>query len=119
MNAQRGEVVLVDFPFSDASGVKVRPAIVVQGDRRNAALTHTIVALVTRNLRHADDDPTQLPIDVATPDGKLTGLQEDSAVTFGNLYTVHERHLRKVIGRLSPELMRKGEACLRAALGLM
>jgi mRNA-degrading endonuclease toxin of MazEF toxin-antitoxin module len=29
MNVRRGEVVLVDFPYSDHTGSKVRPALVV------------------------------------------------------------------------------------------
>src|SRR5260370_42102707 len=36
MNVQRGEVVLVDFPYAGGSGSKVRPALVIQNDRDNA-----------------------------------------------------------------------------------
>ena len=32
MNFSRGDVVLVDYPFSDRTGSKVRPALVVQND---------------------------------------------------------------------------------------
>jgi len=49
MKVQRGDVILIDHPFSDGSGSKVRPALVVQSDARNALLTETIVALITRN----------------------------------------------------------------------
>jgi mRNA interferase MazF len=38
MNVQRNDVVLVDFPFTDGSGSKVRPALVVQNDRDNGRL---------------------------------------------------------------------------------
>ena len=61
MKVHRGDVVLLDHPFSDASGSKVRPALVVQADVRNSRLTETIVALITRNLKHVGTDPTQLP----------------------------------------------------------
>jgi hypothetical protein len=30
MNVSRGDVVLVDYPFSDQTGSKVRPALIVQ-----------------------------------------------------------------------------------------
>jgi mRNA-degrading endonuclease toxin of MazEF toxin-antitoxin module len=46
---KRGDVVILDHPFSDASGSKVRPALVVQADRDNARLSNTIVALITKN----------------------------------------------------------------------
>jgi len=67
MKVRRGDVVLLDHPFSDASGSKVRPALVVQDDGRNSRLTETIVALVTKNVKHVGTDRTQLLIDLNTP----------------------------------------------------
>jgi len=32
VNVRRGDVVLVDFPFSAGGGAKVRPALVIQND---------------------------------------------------------------------------------------
>jgi mRNA interferase MazF len=118
MKVQRGDVILLDHPFSDASGSKVRPALVVQSDVRNAKLTDTIVALVTRNLTHVATDPTQMLIDLATPDGKASGLKVNSAVKCGNLYTVHEDHIQKKIGSLSAALMVQINDCLKTALDL-
>lgn len=68
MNNRRGDVVILDYPFSDSSGAKVRPALVVQSDQRNAILTNTIVAPITKNLQRLRTDPTQLLIDIATPE---------------------------------------------------
>ena len=45
MKIHRGEVVLVDFPYSDHTGSKVRPALVVLGDVWNQRLDDTILAL--------------------------------------------------------------------------
>ncbi|MCI0486973.1 MAG: type II toxin-antitoxin system PemK/MazF family toxin [Blastocatellia bacterium] len=42
MNARRGDIVLVDFPYSNHTGSKVRPALVVQSDvwnRKSASET--------------------------------------------------------------------------------
>ena len=47
MKVNRGDVVLLDHPFSTGAGSKVRPVLVVQGDRDNARLTSTIVAMIT------------------------------------------------------------------------
>lgn len=118
MKVRRGDVVLLDHPYSDASGSKVRPALVIQADFRNTLLTHTIVAMVTRNLTRLGVDPTQLLIDVNTPDGQQSGLNAISAVTCGNLFTVHEGRLRKKIGELAAALMRQVDACLKGALDL-
>lgn len=118
MNNQRGDVVILDYPFSDSSGAKVRPALVVQSDQRNTILTNTIVALITKNLQRVRTDPTQLLIDIATPEGKQSGLRVNSAITCGNVYTVHERHILKTVGHLSAAIMRQVDACLKAALDL-
>lgn len=118
MKVRHGDVVLLDHPYSDASGSKVRPALVVQVDSRNSLLTHTIVAMITRNLTRIGVDPTQLLIDIATPDGQQSGLNANSAVTCGNLFTVHEGRLHKKIGDLPATMMQQVDACLKAALGL-
>lgn len=118
MNVKRRDVLLIDHPFSDASGSKVRPVLVVQSDIRNALLTNTIVAMITRNLSRVGKDPTQLLIDVGTANSKKSGLNVNSAVTCGNLFTVHEDLIRKKIGELPDTLMRQINDCLKAALEL-
>ena len=47
--SRRGEVVLVDYPYSDG-GSKIRPALVVQNDRDNARLAKTVIVMITGNL---------------------------------------------------------------------
>ena len=56
---QRGEVVMIDFPFTDTGQSKVRPAVVVQNDRDNQKIRKTIIAMVTSNLRR-QGDPSHL-----------------------------------------------------------
>jgi mRNA interferase MazF len=118
MKANRGDVILLDHPFSDASGSKIRPALVIQSDRRNAILTETIVALITKNIAHVAKDPTQFFIDLATADGKASGLKLNSGVKCGKLYTVHEDHIKKIIGKLPALVMLQINDCLKAALEL-
>jgi len=35
MNVQRGDVVLVDYPYTAGGGTKVRPVLVIQNGRDN------------------------------------------------------------------------------------
>ncbi|MGA8352295.1 MAG: type II toxin-antitoxin system PemK/MazF family toxin [Isosphaeraceae bacterium] len=114
---KRGDIVLLDYPYADGSGSKVRPALVVQKDRDNQRLTNTIVALITKNVSRVHE-PTQLLIDVSTPEGRQSGLNQASAVTCGNLFTVAQTKVRRVIGSLSPSTMAQIDACLRASLDL-
>ena len=118
MKVQRGDVIIIDFPFTDASGTKVRPALVVQDDRRNAKLAETIVVFITKNLGHVGSDSTQLFIDVTSAYGQATGLTANSAVKCGKLFTVHERMIRKKIGVFSTTLMQQINVCLKEALNL-
>ena len=38
MNVQRGDIVLLDYPYLSGGGEKMRPALVVQNDRDNRRL---------------------------------------------------------------------------------
>ena len=114
---KRGDIVLLDYPYADGSGSKVRPALVVQNDRDNQRLANTIVALITKNVSRVHE-PTQLLIDVSTPEGRQSRLNQTSAVTCGNLFTVAQTKDRRVIGGLSPSTMAQIDACLRASLDL-
>ena len=118
MRVSRGDVVLLDFPFSDASGSKVRPAIVVQNNSLNRRLTSTMVVLVTKTMRRARSEATQFLIEVDSPAGKAAGLRFDSAVACTNLYTVHQDFVTYRIGRLPIESIPTLDGCLRAALGI-
>ncbi len=42
----RGDIVVVSFPFSDASGAKIRPSLVVQNEADNKRLDNTVVAMI-------------------------------------------------------------------------
>ncbi|HEY2759793.1 MAG TPA: type II toxin-antitoxin system PemK/MazF family toxin, partial [Pirellulales bacterium] len=110
---------LLDFPFSDATGSKVRPAIVVQGDAQNRRLNATIVTLVTKTTKWISREPTQFFIEINSPEGRAAGLHFDSAIACTNLYTVHEDFIRYRIGRLPSALTATLDACLKAALGIV
>ena len=43
----RGDIVLAELPYSDGSGSKKRPALVVQCDRNNRRLDNVILAMIT------------------------------------------------------------------------
>src|SRR5687767_6972032 len=47
---RRGDVVLVPFDFTDGSGTKWRPAVVVSDDRYNGAGPDVLIASITGNL---------------------------------------------------------------------
>lgn len=116
MSVSRGDVVLVDYPFSDRTGSKVRPALAVQTDTLNQRITDTILVAISRSTHRAS--ATQLLIDLKTPDGAQSGLRQDSMVQCENILTFDQRLVIAKIGSLSAPMMRQVDDCLRAALEL-
>jgi mRNA interferase MazF len=114
MSVSRGEVVLVDYPFSDRTGSKVRPALVVQNDTLNHRIDDTILAAVSRSTHRVS--PTHVSIDIATPDGAATGLRQNSTIQCENLLTYDQRLIIATIGRLSTSAIQQVNDCLRRAL---
>src|SRR5262245_22774345 len=106
MSIHRADVVIVDWPFSGGGATKIRPALVVQNDRDNQRLTNTILAMITSVTRRALE-PTQLLIDLATPEGRLSGLRQDSVVNCVNLFTVEQSKILRTLGKLSNALMQQ------------
>ena len=118
MKCQRGDVVLVNYPFSEGTGSKVRPALVVQSDTNNRRLESTLIVQITSRIHLAGKEPTPLLIEVATPAGRQSGLINDSAVACDNIYTVHQTGIIRIIGSLSEDVMSKVDDCLKAALDI-
>ena len=117
MKVRRGDVVLLEHPFTSGAGAKVRPVLVVQNDRDNGRLLNTVVVMITRTIHRAGDLDTQL-VDVATVEGQASGLKVTSAINCSNLYTVHEQLIHKRIGSLPTATMSQVDGCLRAVLNL-
>ncbi len=117
MSILQGEVVLGFFPLAAGGPPKKRPVLIVQSDVYNARLANRVVALVTSNLSHAGD-PASVLVNIATPDGKATGLLNDSVISCINLATIHASMIDRTIGRLSPALWAQVEAAIKNALAL-
>lgn len=117
MNVQRGDVVLVDFPYAQGLGSKVRPVLVVQNDRDNLRLANTIVAQIT-GTTHRALETTQVLIDLNAPEGQPSGLRFDSVVNCANLVTLDKNKVLRHLGNFPDLLMRKVNVALKAALEL-
>ena len=117
MSVSRGDSVLVDYPFSDRTGSKVRPALVVQADALNRRITDTILASISRSTHRAS--VTQLFIDISTPEGDGTGLRQDSMIQCENLLTYDQRLVITKIGQIYEPLLEQINDCLKAALDLL
>lgn len=118
MNIHRGDIVLVDFPYSNLMGSKLRPALVVQSEVWNQKLDDTILALITSSQRRRIGASTQYVIEISTETGKQTGLRLDSIVQCENLITYEQSNILKILGSLPVSEMQMVDKCLKAALGI-
>src|SRR4051794_1406793 len=118
MKVRRGDVILVDYPYSDRTGSKVRPCLVVQNDQNNQRLVDTIIAAISSNTARGKNEPTQFVVQVATPEGQRSGLLFDSAVQCENLVTIDGQFIIRKIGDLPKSMMTRIDDCLRIALGI-
>jgi mRNA interferase MazF len=116
MTIRRGDIVMAWYPFASGAGGKRRPCLVIQNDEDNKKLANTVIVQITGNLSRAGDK-SHLLVELATAEGKQSGLLHDSMNSCNNLATIEQNLIVKVIGSLPTATMQKVEQCLKAALG--
>lgn len=102
------EIVLVSYPFSDLSGVKVRPAVVVNADHNSQDLF--VVPLTSKT-------STLLAGEFVLTGWKASGLNVETAVKRG-IYTIKETLVKKFVGKLADIDARQLEESIREWLDL-
>lgn len=93
-----GEVVLIQFPFSDLSRAKLRPAVCLADAGRN----DWVLCQITSN---AYGDSLAIPL--SDSDFSVGGLKCDSHARPGKLFTAHERLIVNSVGKLQNGSLRR------------
>jgi mRNA interferase MazF len=110
----RGEVVLLDWPYSDLSGSKLRPAIVVQADFLNGLIDDTVYVKVTGTRYGIPGTEVELDPAVET----TSGLMKRSYASCYNILTRDQAIIYHTLGVLSDIAMRQIGTCLKTVLEL-
>ncbi len=97
MPYKRGDVVLVLFPDSNLRTAKRRPALVVQADQLDTALSQSIVAMITSNMGRVGH-LSRVAVKRQSNQGKQMGLLTDSVIMTDNLATVLHTEIDRSIG---------------------
>lgn len=111
---RRGDVVLVDWPYSDRTGSKLRPAVVVQADFLNGLIDDTILVQLTRTAHGIPG--TEVAIDPAQETG--SGLSHVSYASCANLLTADPALIDQTIGYVSDAVLGQIGICLKKVLDL-
>jgi mRNA interferase MazF len=110
----RGDVVLVRFPYTDLSGTKRRPAIVLWADSTQTDFTLAFVSsqgLTSIVVGEALLLPTH-------PEFSLTGLTTPSKIRATKIVTLSRALITRWLGRLGPLLSADLDRALIAGLSI-
>jgi len=112
MAFQRGDMLLVPFPYSDLSTTKVRPAIVVSSALYHSLEPDLILAAITSKVTTAIG-----PLDYILLDWRQAGLRQPTALK-PVLFTLDPARVLHPIGALTSRDLAAVEQKLRLALQL-
>ena len=99
----RGDVVIVDWPYSDLSGSKLRPAVVVQADFLNLLVDDTVCVKV-QSQQYAIPG-TEVELDPAAE--TISGLNHLCYASCKDLLTRDQAIVHHSLGILSDATMRR------------
>jgi mRNA interferase MazF len=115
---QRGSVILVRFPFTDLSGSKIRPAIIITPTKFLAESDDVLCAFISSSL----PDPL-LPSDIIMnsydSDFSRTGLKRTSVLRTHKLVLLSKRNVFAKLGDISSGFEKQMNDRLKIALGLI
>jgi mRNA interferase MazF len=107
------EIWLVNFPFTDQTSIKVRPALVIATFRSDVIILGIFSKVPTGDLPE-----TSILIDSQHPDFDQTGLKKISVIRSDKITTAHESVFQKKLGSLPTDLLITVKESLRKTLNL-
>ena len=96
----KGDIVLVKFPFTDISSKKLRPALIITEESK---FKDFILAFITTQFDQMEKYDMLLTAD--SKDFQKTGLKRESLLKLNKLTTLNKRMIVGKIGILTKELM--------------
>ena len=107
---KKGAVVLVPFPFTDLSGVKVRPAIVIS----TVAMGEDVVVVFISSRKEGKVRKN----DVAVSPSPTNGLKVNSVIKCGKIATLEKKIILGELGTLESPVMKEVDKKLKLVLGV-
>ena len=86
---KKGEIVLIPFPFTDLTGNKLRPAVILVAGKADVT-----VAFITTQIRWKEAN------DVILTPTKQNGLKQESLIRLAKLATIDSSLVDGILGEL-------------------
>jgi mRNA interferase MazF len=112
---KRGQVVVVSVPFSDQTGSKLRPALIVSDERFHRALPDVVVCPVSSQPRYYRRPG---PGDCPLRRWQAVGLRHPSTVRISNIVSIEKSLIDRVLGTVRDGDLATVVGGLREAFGL-
>ncbi len=95
-----GQIVLVTFPYTDFSGAKLRPALMLR--QASATFDDWLVCMVSSQTQHVEEKLDEI-ITSSDADFSSTGLKVSSVIRLSRLAVLDGKLLAGSIGAISDE----------------
>jgi mRNA interferase MazF len=93
---QQGDIVIIEFPYSDTTGAKLRPVLIVSNDTANSQDYDIVCVKITTNQR-SDRYAIALP-----PTATLQPLPRNSEIRCNKIQTLESGMIKRKITSLTP-----------------
>ncbi len=112
---RKGTIVLARFPFTDLSGSKRRPALILTSNNPESpdVILAFISSVIPMDLRNAD-----LLLDSKDENFHSTGLKKSSIIKLDKLATLDKELITGELGEIHPMMMKKVAEKLKTVLEL-
>lgn len=112
---KRGEIYLIDFSKGGKSSEQkgYRPALVIQNNIGNKYSSTIIVAALSTKFTHQ-----YIPTNVLCKKQE-SGLEKDSVINLSQIRTISKKRLKKRIGKVADEIIKKINKALAISIGLI
>jgi len=87
----KGDIILISFPFTDLSGQKVRPVLILRNDNRG---DDCIVAFMTSGKSRIGR------FDIKITKSARNGLKDDSVLKLNKIVTLNKKLATRHLGKL-------------------
>ena len=98
----QGDIILVDFPFSDSSDKKRRPALIISKDEANIIFKSYLCMKITSVIKNKQIISYQLTNDMIDFE-----LPKTSELRLNEIFTIPEYSIIKKFGKLKPIALKK------------
>ena len=110
---KRGDIVLVPFPFSDLTGKKVRPAVIISVKNNIDVSVAFVSSVIPAKLSDFD-----FLLPTSNPDFSITGLKKTSVFKMNKVLTLDRSKILRRLGRVTPSISKQIDAKLKSAFGI-